>query len=177
MAYERLSIDAGNRIRATVLRSEAAQRANIILGRPNGVPLQNFVWHGKLDADLAYDSSVGVTFSIWELNNSNVWADSGRDINSVLPPFGLAHAMVPSGLMVQVTEQGGKAYVSRFPTHYQGVLAGDLVEDGTATVTVGTDSFTGCKALELQTFTFTSGSDVRITLMSDGYYYVDLGPC
>jgi len=132
---------------------------------------------GKLDADLAYDDTTGVAFSIWELNDSNTWEDTDENIDLVFPPFELAHAMVPSGVKIEVTNRGGKWFVSQFPKVYEGTLAGALAASGTATVTVGGDSFTGCKAGNTQTDTIPISSAVTITLKSDGYYYVTLAPC
>jgi len=135
------------------------------------------VW-GKLDADLAYNNTTGVAFSIWELNGSNVWADTGNNVALVFPPFELAHALVPSGVKVEVTNRGGKWYVSQFPKVYEGTLAEDLtVAGGSADVTVGGDTFADCKSPNTLASTIPSGSAVTITLEADGYYHVTLAPC
>ncbi len=134
-------------------------------------------YRGKLDEDLDYDDTEGVTFSIWALDDDNAWADTDEDIENVLPPFELAHAMVPSGVKIEIEQKGGKWYVSKFPLVYEGTLAGALAVSGTATVTVDGDSFTGCKAGNTQSAEIPSSSDVTITLKSDGYYYVTLAPC
>ena len=154
---------------------ESARWAVVLLkgGTPDGL-----VRWGKLDADLDYDDTTGVTFSIWELNASNAWADTTVNISNVLPPFELAHAMVPSGVKVAVEQRNGKWFVSQFPHVYEGTLAADLtVAGGTATVTVGSDSFTGCKKPNTLAATIPSASAVTITLESDGFYHVTLAPC
>lgn len=62
---------------------------------------------GKLDADLASDSETGVTVSIWELNESNSWADTTEDVEGVLPGPGQTGTLA-SGAAVLVLKSGDK---------------------------------------------------------------------
>jgi hypothetical protein len=70
------------------------------------------VW-GKLDADLAYNESSGVTVSIW----NNTWtADTGDNITGVLPPPTMESGTIPSGSWVRITQRGdGTWYVDMAP--------------------------------------------------------------
>ncbi len=64
---------------------------------------------GKLDANLEYDDTTGVTVSIWE---DTPLADSTRNIDNVLPPPWLTEGQFDSGAWVVITRIDGKWYAN-----------------------------------------------------------------
>jgi len=67
---------------------------------------------GKLDTDLLYNDTTGVTVSIW---TGNPLADSTRNIDNVLPPPVLTSGQLDSGDYVKIERIDGRWYVTGAP--------------------------------------------------------------
>ena len=71
---------------------------------------------GKLDADLEYDDSVGVTVSVWVWDDdTSAMVDSTTDITPVFPPLTMESGTIDSGSWVRVESIGGRLYVTMAP--------------------------------------------------------------
>ena len=92
-----------------------------------------FVW-GKLDEDLAHDSTVGATVSIWRGVPSE---DSERNISNVFAPAWLAAGSVYAGQWVLVGRiDGRRQIVSVAPVTHLGKLDAALTYNDTTGVSV-----------------------------------------
>ena len=94
------------------VRYTERQRRNIRSQRARWFGSSPPVHWGKLDANLLYDDTTGVTVTIW---SGNPLADSGRDIENVLPPPVLASGQLDSGDWVKIERIDGRWYVTAAP--------------------------------------------------------------
>ena len=74
-------------------------------------PVTTSHW-GKLDADLLYNNTTGVTVSIW---SGNPLVDTGRDIENVLPPPVMTTGQFDTGDYVGITYRDGHWRVTEGP--------------------------------------------------------------
>lgn len=94
---------SAKRIASAVRKVEGTARVPFIAQRRRGQILSSSTTtlFGKLDADLAYNSTTGVTVSIWALNESKAWADTTENETGVLPPPWLTAGKIASGEWVE----------------------------------------------------------------------------
>ena len=172
---------AAHRVKQSVRKSEGA----VCVQKPRtpGQVLGGGGSHwGKLDADLDYDESDGVTFSVWTYDDdTHAWEDSDDDIEDVFPPPEMKSGIIPKAancaMLLKIEWLGTNWVITDYPKQFWGALSGDLVDDGTADVVVDDSTFVDVKAPSYNDDTIDDESEVAISLFSDGYWYVTLAPC
>ena len=64
---------------------------------------------GKLDADLLYNDTTGVTVSVWKFDDTTLaWVDTGRDIENVLPAPVMTSGQFDLGDFVGIVFRDGR---------------------------------------------------------------------
>lgn len=128
---------------------------------------------GKLDADLDYDETTGVSVSIY----SDPTTDSGTNKEGVLPPPWMTSGTINSGSWVEVFAWGGEWYADRVVasgTMKVTTLSADLSAGSSAATAAG---ITVYDELMATGESIGSGTKVYAMLADDGKWYVIAAPC